>query len=376
MRILHTISSMGVNSGGPTQSTDRTVRGLRDAGVDAQVLTYDANPGDHLINRANYIHVVPQPKERRFGYSSGYKDSLRNSNCDLYHIQGLWQYPAYITAKTARRKTKPYVITLRGMLYPQALENSATLKKIFLKLFQYRDLMQAACIHTTCEEEMIHLRDMGITAPVAIIPNPINYTQGKTDYVPSDKIRVGFLGRLHKRKNVDRLLCAWADLGNQTPNCELVIIGGGEDMYMDFLRNEVARLSLDNVLFTGFLSGQAKQQALGSLSYLAVPSDFENFGNIITEALAIGVPVIASKGTPWQELNKYDCGWWIDNDIDTLTDTLQKAIALPETMRKEMGERGKKLIEENYTVEIVASKMKMVYDWILNKGVKPDFINE
>lgn len=50
------------------------------------------------------------------------------------------------------------------------------------------------------------------------------------------------------------------------------------------------------------MAGVEKDNAISSLTYLAVPSDFENFGNIVTEALVRGIPVIASKGMPWQEL--------------------------------------------------------------------------
>ena len=48
--------------------------------------------------------------------------------------------------------------------------------------------------------------------------------------------------------------------------------------------------------FTGFLVGEEKDKAITELSVLVVPSDFENFGNIVSEALVRGVPVIASKG--------------------------------------------------------------------------------
>lgn len=39
-----------------------------------------------------------------------------------------------------------------------------------------------------------------------------------------------------------------------------------------------------------------------------------------------------------------------------------------------MGERGEKVVEENFLVDVVASKMETLYDWILNGGEKPDFV--
>jgi hypothetical protein len=58
------------------------------------------------------------------------------------------------------------------MLYPQAL-NHSKLKKLFLKLFLFKDMNKASAIHATCEEEMQHLRNLGVKSPIAIIPNPI-----------------------------------------------------------------------------------------------------------------------------------------------------------------------------------------------------------
>ncbi|MDR2407193.1 MAG: glycosyltransferase, partial [Bacteroidales bacterium] len=184
----------------------------------------------------------------------------------------------------------------------------------------------------------------------------------------------GYLGRVHPRKNIERVIYAWHQLQNTVNNGELIIIGDGDKQYMDFLKQESKRLQLNNVMFTGFLSGNEKEKALNSLSFLVVPSDFENFGNIVTEALVKGVPVIASKGAPWQELNIHRCGWWIDNDVDTIAKTLKEAIFLSEEECRQMGMRGRELIKENYSIEIVAQKMMRLYQWILGQTEKPDFV--
>jgi len=194
--------------------------------------------------------------------------------------------------------------------------------------------------------------------------------------INNEKLRVGYLGRVHPRKNIERLLYVWDKLKLNQTDAELVIIGDGDSAYMDFLKSEKERLHLQNVVFTGFLSGEAKETAISSLSYLVVPSDFENFGMIIPEALVKGIPVIASKGTPWEELNTHRCGWWVENDVDTLAETLQRALDTPENERIEMGRRGRELVQNNYSVETVAKKMLRLYEWILGGGEKPEFVYE
>jgi hypothetical protein len=89
-----------------------------------------------------------------------------------------------------------------------------------------------------------------------------------------------------------------------------------------------------------------------------------------------GVPVIASKGMPWKELEEYHCGWWIDNDQETINRTLLKAINLSSVERIEMGMNGKRLMQERYSVGILGRKMKQLYEWILYGGEKPDFVYE
>jgi glycosyltransferase involved in cell wall biosynthesis len=221
---------------------------------------------------------------------------------------------------------------------------------------------------------MEHLRNLGVKSPIAVISNPIDITDIEKPVEFKTKLRVGYLGRVHPRKNIELLIYAWNQL--QNGDGELIIIGDGDKRYLDFLKQETIRLQLNNVVFTGFLSGNEKEKALNSLSFLVVPSDFENFGNIVTEALIKGIPVIASKGAPWQELNTHRCGWWINNDIDTIANTLKEAIALSEEEYRQMGIRGRQLMKENYSIEIVTQKIMLLYQWILGTGEKPEFVYE
>ena len=88
------------------------------------------------------------------------------------------------------------------------------------------------------------------------------------------------------------------------------------------------------------------------------------------------MPVIASKGMPWQELEECHCGWWIDNDQNSINQTLLEAVTIPNEERLRMGMNGKRLMRENYSVEVLGEKMKRLYEWILNGGYKPEFVYE
>jgi glycosyltransferase involved in cell wall biosynthesis len=372
MKILYAISNLGIRSGGPAHSVFYTSKGLKNIGCDINILTYSIENDDQFLCDEDFIISILN-KKTSFAYSSAYKNYLQSHIYDIYHIHGIWQYPSYITAKISRRRHRPYIISPRGMLYPQALNHSRFKKKMFLFFSLMHDLHNASAIHVTCMEEMQHIRKMGIKSPIAFIPNPLDFPK-KSEIVSPTKLRIGYLGRVHPRKNIDKLLYVWDKLNFDKGDGELLIIGDGDIEYMNFLQAEQKRLKLQNVLFTGFLSGEAKEKTLRSLSYLVVPSDFENFGMIIPEALSMGVPVIASKGTPWEELDLYNCGWWVENDLETLINTLKKAISLSEAERLEMGMNGQYLVKNYYSIEIVANKMIQLYDWILGNNEKPEFV--
>lgn len=377
MNVLHTISSLGVNSGGPPLSTTLAVKGIRKQGINTEILTYNSESGRNKnISNKDYIHYLPPPIEKKFAYSKLFKGYLQKNLYDIYHCQGIWQYPTYIAAKHARKFNRPYVITLRGMLYPQQLQSTELHKKLAMSLYLKRDLEKASCIHATCDEEMRHLRDLGIVSPVAIIPNPIDTNGGllKNPVETSAKRRFGYLGRIHSRKNVEHIIYAWDQLRDNVKDSELIIIGDGDKKYLTFLKDEVKRLNLSNIEFTGFLSGRTKEQKLASLSYLIVPSDFENFGMIIGEALVRGIPVIASKGTPWKDLETKKCGWWVDNDVKTIRKTMNEAFHISEKRRIEMGKNGKELISQKYTMDKVGKKLGETYRWLLGEAEKPDFV--
>lgn len=367
---------LDLRKGGPTLSTYLTVKGLIQNNFDVDVLTYSIEDVKYLIGIDVNAIFMDKSKYGNFTYVPTLRKQLKSfSKYDLYHIQGVWEYPGLAMAKKAKSDKAPYVLTLRGLLYPQAIGDSLV-KRFALKTFARKLLENSSCIQATCNEEMQYYRDLGFTNPVAIIPNPIE-TDGliERSIKTPDKLRIGYIGRVHPRKRIERLIYAFDALRNVTQDCELLVIGSDIPEYEDFLKKEVERLKLTNVRFAGFLKGKEKDDALCSLSYLMVPSDYENFGNIVTEALVRGIPVVASKGMPWQCLEEHHCGWWIDNDQESINRMIAQLVSVPEQERQKMGENGKSLIMKNFSIPALGKKMTDLYLWVLGRGEKPDFVH-
>lgn len=374
MKILHS-GTLDVKAGGPAMSTYLTLKGLRDSGVEAEIIQFPLQEGSRLRGEVVPVHYSPAPIVPKIGYAPRLRKDIRAlGEYDIYHAQGVWLYNTYAIVDEARRAGKPYLITPRGMLYPQDIAKSSTIfKKLSLRLRLLDDLNRAACVQVTCDDEMRHCRDLGVTSPIAIIPNPVeikDYAFRKED----DVFRLGYLGRLSPRKNVEGLIRALAALGDEAKDAELLIIGGGDDEYEGRLKNEVAQLGLRNVRFAGFLSGEEKDRAIASCSMLAMPSEFENLGNVILEGLVRRIPCIATKGSPWRELETEHCGWWVDFSQDAITEAVRQALHTPHDELCRMGDNGRHLMEIRYSVEAVAADFVKLYSWILKQEDKPDFV--
>ncbi len=375
MNILHTISGMSINAGGPTTCLYNLVKGVTVSGIKTQILTFSPSKNDKLITKDVLIQTVHSPKEKRYGYSIAFKEALsRYENIDIFHTNGLWQFTTHIGAVYARKRKTPYIVSPHGMLYPEALKKSLLFKKTAMTLYQRKDLSHATVIHATCQQEMKHIRQLGFRNSIAVIPNAVEIPAVSFNNNKKKKKQVGFIGRFAPIKNIEMLLRAWSLSGKSNPEWELVFIGDGEPSYCKNLHKLVHNLNIKNIMFTGFLSGDDKESALLNLDYLVLPSKSENFGMVVAEALIRKIPVIASNGTPWEELNIYNAGWWIDIGVLPLANTLNKALSLSESDRTKMGLNGRKLIEEKYSIQSVARQMILLYQWILGKISRPDFV--
>lgn len=420
MKILYS-GTLDVTAGGPAMSTYLTMLGLQQLGERPEIIQYPLVVGSRLRGEDVPVHFASAPIVPKIAYSPTLRKEIRAlGEYDIYHAQGIWQYPTYALIDEAKRARKPYLIIPHGMLYPQDIAKSSTFfKKVSLKWRLLDDLNHAACVHCTCEEEMRHCRELGVTAPIAVITNPVecfpqisqmdtdigknvqHITKIRTDKENSlpqisqmdtegdgaerknnlcesvasvGKKTIGYLGRISPRKKVERLIYAYAELGEKAMDAELLIIGGGDEKYEHFLKEEVKRLKLANVRFTGFLSGEEKDRAIASCSVIANPSDFENLGMVILEGLVREIPCIATKGSPWENLVKHQCGWWVPATQEGITAAVLSAIETPLQELREMGRRGRLLATSEYSVEYVAKQMKALYEWILGRGEKPEFV--
>ena len=370
MKINHTITSIDKSTGGPARSVTHLISEILDnnSNINLDLTTLNSeNPIIRTFGKENSNIYFYNNKVKFF------------KEYDIYHAQGIWQKSMHLMAKEAINKNRPYVITIRGMLEPWSLQQGALKKKIALKLYQYKDLKRATCLHATAEMEVESIRKLGLKNPIAMIPNGVNIHEfPKTEPKKAEeKKKILFLSRIHPKKGIENLIKAWIDLSDQIKQDWYIdIVGNGDENYINNLKQIIIDNKLEkqiNIIPPVF--GDEKIKIYREANLFVLPTYSENFGIVIAEALASYTPVITTTGTPWKDLEEYDCGWWIDTSVNALTKALNSSMSLSHEDLQRKGSNGRKLIEEKYSITSVAKKMIQLYSWILNKKDKPSFIN-
>ena len=177
------------------------------------------------------------------------------------------------------------------------------------------------------------------------------------------------------KKGVELLVKAWAKLTTKYPEWNMVLVGNGDLEYINKLNCYIKDNRLtDSVKILPATFGKEKHKLYVESSIFVLPTYSENFGMVIAEALACGVPVITTTGTPWYSLEETHSGWWIELSVENLITTLDKAMSLSREELYEMGQRGSIMVRESYDYIQVAKKMEKAYNWLITMTEKPDFI--
>lgn len=156
----------------------------------------------------------------------------------------------------------------------------------------------------------------------------------------SDVVRLLYVGRVSKEKNLDLLAAAYTQLRDAGENVELFVVGDGP------YANALAE-SLSDAVFTGALSGDTLARAYASADIFVFPSTTDTFGNVILEAQASGLPCIVSDVGGPKELVRDGCNGFITkaHDADAFVTAITRLVRDKE-MRGQMGQNARESVLE------------------------------
>lgn len=282
---------------------------------------------------------------------------------DVVHLTATYSFPTIPTLVLCRIFNKPLVWSPRGAIQDaHEWEGSRRrkLKRVWERICDALIRRGKVVTHTTSERERVATQERLPRATAMIVPNGVDVPEvlPERDWLPDGRLRLMYLGRLSPKKGIENLLHAIDRIDDAT--VLLTIYGAGDVAYSASLKELAGRLGLlgKSVFFAGNVGGAAKSAAFHTADVCVVPSHTENFCMVVAEALAHGVPVIASRGTPWAEVEKNQCGLWVENSVTSLGNAIR-------TIRYRdlaaMGLRGRRWMQSEFGWDAIARAMHQIY---------------
>lgn len=318
MKVLHVIPTMAASTGGPTAVTLHLCRALSTLDVSCTIFTTDvaststAKPtswgitSEQLPPHADEVEIrfFPIRAPRSWWYSPELSSALNRNvgNFDVVHIHALYLFPQFAAGRACRAANIPYVVSPHGALEPYLRNRNRGRKHLTDWLWQRKMLDSAALVYTTSEREAQLARAAGIKAPIIEGPFGANLTPFMDAYAnraelitsKSSTILLNH-GRIDPKKGLDTLIRAMPKVLSNFPDVQLKLVGP-DDIGLGIELDQLAeQFNVSNaVTRIGPLTGQDLAEQVASADLWILPSKGENFGVAVAEAMAAGVPVIAT----------------------------------------------------------------------------------
>ncbi len=315
MRIAQIVPSLESRHGGPSVSVPAVSAGLAQIGHEVTLLatgrSSDApEPEDRLT-----VRTFPRDWPASICPSSGLRKYLQKLSTDVVHSHGLWLRPLHYAHQLSRQRHVCHVISPRGMMAEWAWNHHRARKAFADRFIHPGALFAAHGWHATSRSEAEDIRARGYSQPICLAPNGVKAPSAASLDEASAHWRRAcpeafrqrtalFYSRLHPKKRVLELIDLWLE---QAPRDWLLLVVGIPETYsVAQLSEYVHRASAGDRVRV--FDGTDVPPPYVAASLFLLPSHSENFGLVVAEALAHGLPAIVTDTTPWEAIQRNGFG--------------------------------------------------------------------
>lgn len=355
MKICHYLPSLNLNDGGPPRSVSFICKELVKLGIEITILTSQKD-------LSNDIQISPLIRRVNILGKDDIKCFFAKNHFDIVHTHGIWLMNTHFINNIVKKLGMRLIISPRGMLEKWAFNHKRIKKLIAWYLYQRKDLKNANAFHSTAESESITIRNNGFQQKIYSIPNGVyspSLVFDKTNLTKNKNVL--FLSRINKKKGLDYLLEAWARV--DAKDWTLQIAGNDDDGTINYIKERISKKDLfGRVELLGSLNEEKKAAAYLRAGLFILPSHSENFGIVVAEALSYGIPVITTTGCPWEDLHKFDCGWWINLDVEEISKALSAYFSTSDDRKEELSMNAIRLVNSKFKWESIAKSFVSMYE--------------
>lgn len=382
MRILHVVYSLvpGVFRGGISKAVFELAEAQALAGHQVVIFTTDMLGGER-------VSVSDEPlrgglkirwfRGSRFGRfrSPQMFEALKDESdsFDVVHSHcNFLQFNIYVRKAFAGKV--PILFQPHGSLDPVILSSNwfkAIKKRVYIRFVEGKNIKAAAALVAITESEASQISLLGFGCPVVVIPNGINLVESNQSAAAAFRTRfdvrhqklVVFVGRIHWKKGIERLLRAFAEFSRSAPEFGLVVCGD-VNQYGDYGPSMV-RLCDDlgiaqHTYWTGFLGEKEKVGVLSAATVFSHVSESEGMAMSILEAMSVGLPVIVSDGCYMGAAARAGVIREIPATIEALISSLRELKKKPAEW-DDMGKMAKKYVEAHHSWEKIGAHAVEIY---------------
>ena len=295
--------------------------------------------------------------------------TLYREDFDIIHTHIPTPWSADWSNIITRIKHKPLIVTYHNDIIGENLADK--IAKIYNKTALKLLLNKADKIIITQDDYIQSPHLENYKEKITTIPNGVDTQLFQPPQHPRKKNQIFFLSvldKFHKYKGLDYLLDALTIIKEDIEDVQLVVGGKGE--LLEYYKEKTRKLHLEeNVEFKGFLTDDQVKEYYAQSQVFVLPSISslqEGFGIVLLEALSSKTPVVSTDivGVA-KDVTKTNSGIIVKpRNTSALADAITD-ILLDEDLQKQMGENGRRLVEEKYEWKSIAQKIHSLYEELL-----------